>query len=172
MLLGSVAAALVLLFIGPLLLGAAPAFADGPHHMGGQMHVNHGNVGNFPMGGHFRGRDPDHDGDRDFPRFNHFRNFNNCCAFNHFNGCCFANTYAVAVPYVYPVAYAVPYPNYYWMNYGPGWNYGMPAYQVQQTCNSYNSAYGANPAAYNASVAGVCISISVSGNTVSIQVTP
>ena len=175
MLLAAVAAAVAIVFIGPMVWGAPSALAAGPqpagnhqHHMNHGNFPNNGNFNNFNNGNfrrHFNICDPDHDRDNDL------------CHRRFFTPRYPVYTYPVYQPTYYyyqpAVAYTAPYiPNYYWMNYGPNWNYGMPYYQVQQVCNDYNSAYGYSTAAYNSYVAGVCVSVSVNGNTVTIQITP
>jgi hypothetical protein len=195
MLFASAVAAVALAVFGPLFVGAVPAFAAGPvtptnqQWSGGSWHH------------HYNPCDPDRDGDNDACHSHrYYNNYNNCflpesylCYGNSYYPCncynyvqpCYCYSYTQPVyyqPVVYqPVSYQPCYcqsgytqPTYYWMNYGPSWNYGMPYSQVQSTCNAYNSAMGGNwyGYGYNQYVASVCISISYYGGQVNISVSP
>lgn len=193
MLLASAAAAVAIAFIGPLLWGAAPALAQGP-----QVHTdqqtwrnnNHRNDGDHDRDDRrLNQRRNDGDHDRDDRRFNQRRfdqddfcrrDPDDCRShrFNNYNCYCaqsqpvYQPCYCAQPVYYAQPTYAYTAPSYYWMNYGRNWNYNMSYGQVQQVCGDYNSAYAYSTSAYNAYVAGVCVSISVSGNTVTIQITP
>jgi hypothetical protein len=160
MLLASVLAALAFAVVGPLFMGVVPAFADGP---------NMGHPGMHDRDDHRSDRD-DHRFDRDDHR-------------PFFPGYRFAPQFqyvqpvvSYVQPVVYPVyaqSYAPAYaaPSYFWNSYGPGWNYGMGGYAVQQVCIQYNHAMAVNQVgAYNQFVQPICISIaSGTSYTISVQ---
>lgn len=191
-LLASAVAALALAIVAPLFMGAVPAFADGPHMnppvshptmvnsvvrgngINQQANVNvmgNNNVVNVRQQVNVRNFNNFNNPccfNRNFNNFNNFSNFNNFCCFNRFP---VVQQVPVVEPIIVPVV-TTPAPTFFWQNYGPGWNYGMSYNQVQQVCGQYNNAMTYSSTAYNQFVAGVCISISVNGNQVTIQVYP